>query len=268
MAEKEYKTMLAQLSKYGIIMQEYNKSFFISIQPVISMERVKWQIVRKGTGAKDQKSFYMTFEQMRGLCEEIDNFTALNKINADNGPYPEAYKYVTGNNGSKRLQIGKGQQGICINIQNMVPDNKDSCKPYSFGISGYSALQNMSFWFKALTGLIHVEGYYAKCVKAYYDHEENSTGNTVVDESDMIVHDMPAENSYTVTSHPAPIAQGNIRGWIFSVTSDHNPNKILRAILPENVANAAAFVQTIATGLSCRLNGNEKDGWLYVSSIE
>ena len=263
---KEYKTMLAQLSKYGIILQEYNKYFFVSVQPVISMERVKWSIVRKGTNAKDQKSFYMTFEQMRQLCAEIDNLTAVKKINEDNGPYPEAYKFVTGNNGCKRLQIGKGQKGITINIQNMIENDKESCKPYSFALSGYTALQDMSFWFKAIAGLIHVEGYYAKCVNAFYEHEKNPQKNTVVDESDMIVHEDPAdvdENSFTITSAIAPFNQANVKGCVFAVTSCQNQNRILKAMVTDTVADPASFT----TGTVLKLYGNEKDGWLYVSSV-
>ena len=169
MAEKTYKTIIDQLEG-GAILQSYGSKYLVSVNPAPSIHKVRWSIVELNTGGKVYSNFFMSMEQMRQLCDEIEKGYASKKLAADkDSAYPGAYKYVTGENGSKKLNIGGGQKGIRIQIQENVDgkwDNKMSVIP----IADFVQMKFLFFLTMGLT-LSKTGSYYSSLYDAFWKGE-------------------------------------------------------------------------------------------------
>lgn len=169
MAEKTYKTIIDQLEG-GSILQSYGSKYLVSVNPAPSIHKVRWSIVELNTGGKVYSNFFMSMEQMRQLCDEIEKGYASKKLTADkDSQYPGAYKYVTGENGSKKLNIGGGQKGIRVQIQENVDgkwDNKMSVIP----IADFVQMKFLFFLTMGLT-LSKTGSYYSSLYDAFWKGE-------------------------------------------------------------------------------------------------
>ena len=166
MAKKEgYKTKKDML-KSGAILQVYGSKAMLSVCPAPEIEKVRFSIVKLGTSGKDALDFYMSLDDMWLLINEIDSGIAARRITADNNSaYPGAYKYVTGENGSKRLNIGGGKKGVRVQIQ------IQGQQPM-MTIIQLKDLAIMSLFYKIVMGLIPVSGFYQKYADAFWEGVE------------------------------------------------------------------------------------------------
>ena len=158
--------------KEGAILKAFGQNYLVSVTPILNIDRVKWSVVKIGSSGKDFTDFYLTVKQMRQLCEEIENGVAGKKLSADStSQYPGAYKYVTGENGSKKLNIGGGQKGIRVQTQ----VNKDGKWDNKMSVVPWEDLKEMAFLFRLVTGLIPVMGgsYYHNLFKAFLEGEKD-----------------------------------------------------------------------------------------------
>lgn len=169
MAEKTYKTIIDQLGG-GSILQSYGSKYLVSVNPAPSIHKVRWSIVELNTGGKVYSNFFMSMEQMRQLCDEIEKGIASKKLAADKeSQYPSAYKYVTGENGSKKLNIGGGQKGIRVQIQENVDGKWDN----KMSVISIADFVQMKFLFFLVTGLTltKTNSYYSSLYDAFWKGE-------------------------------------------------------------------------------------------------
>lgn len=150
-------------AKAGEVLREYGKTHFIVCSESLRIGRMKWSIVPIGQKGQNELNFYLPAEKMLALCLDIKNGIAQKKIAADNGSYPSAYKYVTGENGSRVLCIGGGKVGCRVNIQ-----NKAASQSYTIAIA-LTALEEMAERFLIWTGYMPVTAgsYFGKQVEEF-----------------------------------------------------------------------------------------------------
>ena len=163
-----------EMAKEGEFLREYGKNHFVVVSEALSIGRVKWNMVP--IGAKGQKDlvFYMTTEQMLSLCSEIMNGVFAKKIAADQNAYPSAYQYMTGEDGSLRLNIGGGKVGCRVQMQ----DKKaNPVVNYTMAVSAES-LTVMARKYMLDTGMMPVVpgSYYASVVAAFEEGREERKG--------------------------------------------------------------------------------------------
>lgn len=166
----EHKT-IHETIKSGAIMQSYGSKYLVTVSPAPSICKVKWSIVELNTGGKVYSNFFMDMELCRQLCDEIENGKASKKLAADmESQYPSAYKYVTGENGCKRLNIGGGQKGIRVQIQEKKGESWDN----KMSVISPTDFLQMKFLFQLTMGLIltHKGSYYRNLYEEFWEGEE------------------------------------------------------------------------------------------------
>lgn len=166
---KEYSTM-KDILRNGSLMVCYGQKYLCNVAPAFNIHKVRWSIVELETGGQKHWDFYMSLDDFRRLCEDIDSDNARKKFLQDiDKAIPNAYQFVAGDNGSKHLNLGGGKKGVRVNIsiQN---------EGYANTVVQYTALKDMSFYFKLVSGLIPVSRYYGELVDAFWegDSERNS----------------------------------------------------------------------------------------------
>lgn len=172
MAEKQYKT-IKDMVKNGAIMQAYGSTHFVTVTLAPQISKVRFSIVKMGTGGNEHVDFYLDMEESRDFFSEISSGKASEKFAKDiEKQYPEAYKYVAGTDGSKALNIGGGKKGIRFQINVKEPDGKWKNSPFT--VAPWKELKHAAFLFELLTGLIPVMGgsYYHSIFKAFWDGEQ------------------------------------------------------------------------------------------------
>lgn len=171
-SEKQYNTIEDQL-KDGSILKVYSAKSFLNVIPCPDIHKVKFSIVKIGSGGKEHCDFYMKTSDMRKLCANIDKGIAYKTIESEDAKasYPAAVIYTTGTDGSKKISIGNGSSGYRVQIQNKVNDKYE--RMFTTISERYSALQDMSFWYKAVMGLISVSRYYGHLVDIFWEGVED-----------------------------------------------------------------------------------------------
>lgn len=155
-----------EMAKEGEFLREYGKNHFVAVSEALNIGRVKWNMVPIGKNGQGDIAFYLTTEQMTTLCTEILNGEFAKKVEADKkNPYPKAYAYMTGEDGSLHLAIGGGNVGCRIQMRNM------KVKPalnYIMAVS-IDALNTMARKYMLCTGATPVMPgtYYASVVAAF-----------------------------------------------------------------------------------------------------
>ena len=190
----------------GAIMQAYGLKYLFSVNPVPQIDKCRFSIVQLGTNGQSHVDFWMPFDDMRRLCEDIDNGVAERRIAADmDSQYPSAYQYAGGENGARRMSIGGGQKGCRVQIQNNVNGRWTTMMTVVY----FSALRDMSFYFKLVLGLIPATRYYEGLVDAFwegvddrgkiYDATNNNSSHACEEPESR--GDWPAEHVYDLTTH-------------------------------------------------------------------
>lgn len=160
--EKEYETLKDQL-RNGCICSAWGDSYLFSVNPAPGIDRVRLSLVKKNTGGKESNDFYMKISDFRRLCEDIDSGLAWKRISADKEKYPSAYKFVTGENGSKVLTLGGSRKNGYARVQITI-ENSFMVSP----VSG-AELREMSFLFKLVMGLIPCSRYYKSLIDVFWE---------------------------------------------------------------------------------------------------
>lgn len=204
--EKTYETTRTKLEG-GAILKEYASNDFLTVSPAPSIDRVKWQIVTKGTGGKDALNFYMKLETFRELADELTSAEGRKKIAASiDHQYPDAFKYVTGKDGNQTLAVGGGQKGIRVQIQ--IGKGKGKGYDRKMVVISYESIKIMAFLFKVVMGLIPTSYYYASLAdafwKGYKDREKYfSSYNPEEDEYEEEHSEQPSEKTDSASDKPA-----------------------------------------------------------------
>lgn len=154
---------MRRMLRSGCIAEFYTLSgYFVKVYPCFPIDKVKFAFVEKGKKGAGFDVYVGTTEFMF-LCEEILNGVMARKIAADGGEYPNAWKYVTGENASKELVIGKSKKGGIV-IQGRDKANK---KNAFVPVLTYEGLKSMAKLYWMIAGLMPVSRYYADLVAIY-----------------------------------------------------------------------------------------------------
>lgn len=155
----------------GAVCVSYGSTHFVSVNPVPTIDKCRFSIVKLGTSGKDHLDFYLDIQDMRQLCEEFigDASAAIRKIQADmKNQFPSAYSYITGQNGSLILNIGAGEKGCRIQIRDKTKNVQ------KMTVVPFKNLKEMAFGFYLVMGLIPVmkNSYYGKLYDAFWNGSE------------------------------------------------------------------------------------------------
>lgn len=199
-----------EMARKGQFSKEYTTKNFLSVREALSIDRVVFEGVPIGQQGKNGATVWLPADKMLALCLDIKSGVAKQKIDADNGPYPSAYQYVTGDKGSRVLTIGGGKFGCRVSVQ-----NKAESKTQTVALA-YSVLEEMADRFLLWTGRIPVvaDSFYGKQVEAFNQGMVERANNrpTASDEElgEPEMHDepdeAPAAPAAPTTSAPAPAA--------------------------------------------------------------
>jgi hypothetical protein len=172
------KTKAELFKNEGQLIRVFGSKTLFAVSPVPEIDRVKFSIVELNTKGKDFIDIYLTTEEVRQFCADIDKGIAKKKIDEDKGNYPTAYQWVRGENGAKRLIIGGGMKGI--RIQSTDASDKNNTKK-KMALIQFTDLYELSFMFKLAYGLIPVQNgsYYEFLFKAFADNIGKRRGNAV-----------------------------------------------------------------------------------------
>lgn len=167
---EKYKSVKEQY-RNGAVCVSYGSTHFVSVNPIPTIDKCRFSIVRLGTSGKDHLDFYLDIQDMRQLCEEFigDASAAKRKIQADmKNQFPSAYSYITGQNGSLILNIGAGEKGCRIQIR----DKSNNIQKMT--VVPFKDLKEMAFGFYLIMGLIPVtkNSYYGKLYDAFWNGSE------------------------------------------------------------------------------------------------
>ena len=156
--EKTFATPADMLGS-GAIMKAYSDTFVVSINPEFGIDKVRVSIVKLKTGGADHRDVYLSVDEFRQFCEEIQNGTCARKFAADNqSDFPSAYQWTKGKDGSLKLAVGMGKKGILFQIDTKGGDGKWE---HRYAPVPAGNLMEMEFNFRLVSGLVPVmEGTY------------------------------------------------------------------------------------------------------------
>ena len=147
--------------------------WFCTLTPAYNIDKIRVDFVKKGTNAKNSFSIYVDMDRFDILCDDILSMRFKEKLNQDNKhDYPEAWRYVTGEDGSKELRIGFGRKNICI-------QGSDKKKEGCFGVVGipsYDDLRIMAKDFRRTSAQAYAEKT-RKCLEAAEGHRNSGSDN-------------------------------------------------------------------------------------------
>ena len=147
---------LRKMLSTGCIGEFYTlNGYFFKVYPCFEIDKVKFSFVEKG---KNGTGFdiYVGTDDFSLLCDDILKGYMSRKIAEDNGRYPSAWKYITGENAAKELAIGKSQKGGIVVQGRDKTGNKNAFVP----IQSYDDLRILAKWYNMVSGLTPVTGYY------------------------------------------------------------------------------------------------------------
>lgn len=176
-------TMKELVSK-GKILEAYGKNYMLTVSPAPGIDRIRVSLVKLGTKGKDVTDFYMTTSQFITLTTEIaENQGHLFKSKCQKDmteAFPNAYSYVTGKDGSKKLHIGGGKVGIRIHTSERKDENRFDNK--NIAVS-FDNLYVMAKLFQVIYGLIPADYYMKSLSDAFWKAQDELSKYYKYDES-------------------------------------------------------------------------------------
>ena len=159
-----------QMFESGSILQAYSKKALLSVNPCFEIDKIRFSVVKLNTGGQECIDVYLDCEEVRQLCEEIKSGLAAKKISEDRKrDYPEAYTYIKGNEGSKKLSIGLGKSGILVQATEV----KEGKSSYLLAPITMADLKALAFNYELVSGLLPISenSYYGNLVKLFKESE-------------------------------------------------------------------------------------------------
>lgn len=137
----------------GVIKAFYTlNGWFVKVKQFYMIDRVCFSFVKKGTKG-DGFDVYVGVDQFDNLCDDILSGAFAQALAQDNGPYPSAWKHVSGQNGQREVAIGKGRK------QPAVIQGRDKVKNQNafVGIMDYGELRTMAKWHRRVSRAYYEE---------------------------------------------------------------------------------------------------------------
>lgn len=182
----------------GVIAAFYTlNGWFVKIKQAYAIEKVCFSFVKKGEKGAGF-DIYVNIDVFDNLCDEILSGEFAQKLAADHGAYPAAFKYVCGQNGANELSIGRGKS------QPIVIQGRNKSKKYNafVGILDYGELKTMAKWFRRTS-------------ETYFKEMSDLVINAVMHKSkdgEMQEQYMP-EAQYPVNSYPQEAVNVGYMGY-------------------------------------------------------
>ena len=207
MAKENKGSKLRKMLSEGCISENYTlNGYFFKVYPYFNIDKVKFSFVEKGKSGTGF-DIYVDTDEFALLCIDIDERKFEARLAADNGPYPGAWKYITGENAARELAIGKSQKGGVV-VQGR---NKDE-KKQAFVPIQYKELRKMALLYLVVSGLKPVTGYYAELRELFKKGVERMAkyhGTQVAEEAQRQSAAEPIAQPAVVTEKAMPSAQNN-----------------------------------------------------------
>lgn len=165
------RTTKAEIFENEQLIRVYGSKTFFAVSPAPSIDKVKFSIVDIGSGGKEFIDIYLSTEEVRQFCADVDSGEAKKKIDADTGNYPAAYQWARGEKGVKKLVIGGGMKGVRVQAS----DASTGTTKKKMAVVQFNDLKELSFMFKLAYGLIPVQegSYYENLYRAFIDNIGN-----------------------------------------------------------------------------------------------
>lgn len=276
--------ILTDMAKNGEFLREYGKKNFCVVREALAIDRVMVSIIPIGNGGKYAADFYLTTTQFMQLTDEIKRGVFAKKIAADKGQYPAAYKFVTGENGDKHLNIGGGDLGVRI----QVVDNTHNYR-YIMAVA-MTAIDAMARNFYLFTGLqpVSAGSFFGSLISLFNDgigerekfrktlsKEDSVAETTASDESEpeKTAEDVkkkeqePEIMAFALQVQGAPTEKN---GFLYFPAKDgeEDVSLMFRKEVTEKLCWFERFLQQASSsGInSFRLNGQKKNGYILFDS--
>lgn len=183
----DFNKNLNVLARKGTIAIAYSRQFMLTINEAFSIDRVRFSIVKLKTDGKESIDFFLETREMNRLCEEVINGRAEQRIEADTGKEPNAYRFASGDGGNMILRIGKGDVGVRVQISDRFNTQNTWFVPIKF-----ADLYDIAFMYRLMSGLVLTqEGHYYNYLQHEFlagiteRKEEKQQKRSVVDDKHM-----------------------------------------------------------------------------------
>lgn len=120
-APTESRSIRQRYAEEGCINAAFTlNGWFVKIKPAYAIDKVIFSFVAKGSSGKQSFNVYVDLDIFDLWMDDVSSFRMLRKLQEENAAgkkYPEAYKVVTGENGSYMV-------GFCVSTkENMIAIN-------------------------------------------------------------------------------------------------------------------------------------------------
>ena len=163
--------------------------WFLKVYPAFDIDKVKFAFVEKGTNGSGF-DVHVNVGTFSLLCDDIQNYRLAKMIAAETSQYPTAWNYVTGENGSKGVAIGKSSGKSAMLIQGRL--NKTFAR---VPVATYEEMREMAMWFDYIAGKKPCSGYIKKMVDVFWNAHEVAAsyhkGSEIPDDEPNIPDDEP-----------------------------------------------------------------------------
>ena len=266
----EKKAKVEEMLHDGAIMKSFGSTYFTSIALVPEICKAKIEMVEIGKKGQNANTVYLDLELLRQLFADIESGIFTARITADKAnKYPSAYQFVTGEDGSKKVNIGASQKAAHIAFQTQV--KKGEKWDNRIMAIAVSELIQAGFLFKLCLGLIPTDnGSYYDRLKGIFNKgiaEKQKYFNKTAGESQD-----EATKSAQNEAAPQPEAVNTQTGNTYVVKVTGNPfDKKDFTIFPVQSVDGKEFklmfrkgteLEGLATGISIATHADEKDGYL------
>ncbi len=191
MSEKKLSD-LRKLLLDGAIANFYTQDgYFIKVRPCLSIDKVKFSFVEKGSEGKNALDIYVGTEDFDNFCDEILSGVMYKKVQEDKGDFPNAWVYVTGTNGSKELHFGSGS------MQPLVFQGRDKINKFNafVGVGNWDDVRNMAKMWRRIS-----KPYWEELTETLYEAmakiDEYHTNDVIEEKTDY----SPDTNAFAVPS--------------------------------------------------------------------
>ena len=202
---------LRNMLKRGCIGEFFTlNGWFLSVVPAFEIDKVIFRFVLKGSKGSKAFNVYINTRDFRHLCEGIDSGALYKRIQADDGDYPNAWKYATGDKTHLSVAIGKSKKGgVVVQGRDANVKERNAFVPVAYG-----DLQDLAFRYEVISGLTDVSGYYAElrdlCLAGLHENAKSHAANADTDApddepvSDVTLSDEQDGSEYVPAQEQAP----------------------------------------------------------------
>ncbi len=237
---------LRELLMDGAIAAFYTlNGYFLKIRPCFPIDKVKFSFVKKGSEGQDTLDIYVNTEDFDNFCDDVLSGVMQKKVAADDGDFPNAWTYATGENASKKLSFGSG------NSQPYVFQGRYNKINAFVGVGDWLEIKNMAKMWRRVS-----KSYYEELVGVFMDGmkkiESFHSSDAMEEKSEPIVTNVVAEKP---AETPNQVPQTDNR--IAVVTGNAQIYTLVPSDQMEQAENYSASKPSFTLKCNCKELGRE-----------